>query len=108
MNKFIALIATSFALSACGANPTAVDPVPENAQDDAISATEAQANADDPGLGTVVYDKKSRARQCKKRRRTGSHLYTDGCSDPDSGSRPVREGDWNSLGRYVVTGGGPN
>lgn len=108
MNRIIALIATSFALSACATNPTGVGPVPENAQDDGISATEVQANADDPGLGAVVYDNKIRAQPCKKRRKTGSHQYITTCDDPDGGSRPVRQGDWNSLGRYVVTGGGPN
>jgi hypothetical protein len=108
MNKIIALLATSCALSACGANPTAVDTAQEGLSDETIAATEARSAADQSGLGTIAYDGNTLTKPCKKRRRTGSHLYTNGCSDPDSGSRPVREGDWNSLGRYVVTGGGPN
>jgi hypothetical protein len=104
MNKIIVLLATSFVLSACGANPTAANAVPDDASGDVTGATAAN---NESGLGTIAYNGNTRTKPCKKRRRTGSHLYTNGCSDPDSGSRPVREGDWNSLGRYVVTGGGP-
>jgi hypothetical protein len=108
MNKIIVLLATSFALSACGTVPTAVDSATENSRADAIDATEAQVSADDSGLGTIAYDGNTRTQPCKKRRRTGSHLYTVGCSGVESGSRLVQNGTWNNLGRYVVTGGGPN
>lgn len=109
MNKIIALIATSFALSACVAMPTDTETAQETPSDGADTAPGTQDTNTESGLGTVAYDERSRRKQCDRRRRTGSHLYTDSCSDPDGGSRPVREGDWNSLGRYVVTGSGrPN
>jgi hypothetical protein len=104
MNKIIALLAMTFLLSACGVTRTTVDAAPENTRDDAIDATGPQVTADDSGLGTIAYNEKTRAPTCKRRRKTGSHLYTTDCSGSDSGSRPVRNGDWNSLGRYVVTG----
>jgi hypothetical protein len=108
MCKIIALLATSFALSACGTVPTAVDAATESSRGDAIDATEAQVAADGSGLGTIAYEGNTRTKPCKKRRRTGSHLYTTGCSGVESGSRLVQNGTWNNLGRYVVTGGGPN
>jgi hypothetical protein len=103
MNQIITLIAISFALSACGATPAAVDAVPGNARGDAPQTTEVEVTVNDSGLGTVVYDGTLR-QPCQKQRRTGSHLYRVGCSAADSGSRPVKQGDWNSMGRYVVTG----
>ena len=108
MNKIIVLLAFSFALSACGATPTTVDSASESSRADAIDETEAQVSADDSGLGTIAYDGNTRTKPSKKRRRTGSHLYTTGCSGVESGSRLVQNGTWNNLGRYVVTGGGPN
>ena len=83
MNKIIALLAMTFLLSACGVTRTAVDAAPENTRDDAIDAAGAQVTADDSGLGTIAYNEKTRAPTCKRRRKTGSHLYTTDCSGPD-------------------------
>ncbi len=107
MKKIIVLFAAIFALSACAITSDPVDPPRENPGNGAEAGT-TQGMPTESGLGTVAYDEKATRKQCKRRRKTGSHLYTDSCADPDSGSRPVREGDWNSLGRYVIVGGGPN
>jgi len=111
MNKIIALLSVSFALSACGVVPTAVDTGQEGLRDDvespageATETTEVRVAANGSGLGTIVYDKNSRARPCKRQRRTGSHLFGDPCADPDSGSQPVRYGTFNDLGRLTMSG----
>ena len=104
MNKISALLSMSFALSACGAIPPSVDTVQGVPRDDAIEPTEVQVAANDSGLGTIAYDKNTRAKPCKRRRRTGSHLFSDGCADPDSGSQPVRYSTFNDLGRLVMSG----
>ena len=106
MYKIILLPLISFALAGCGATPATTDTAREAQGDEAADEVTAQSSENESGLGTVAYDEQTRRSPCKKRRRTGSHLYTDGCADPDGGSRPVRRGDWNSLGRYVVTGRG--
>jgi len=108
MNKIIVLIALSFALSACGTTPTADNTGQEGPREVDIERTEVKAVTDESGLGTIAYEGNTRTEPCKKRRRTGSHLYTVGCSGVESGSRLVQNGTWNNLGRYVVTGGGPN
>ncbi len=108
MNKIIVLLSMSLAVSACGTVPTAADTAQEGPRDDAAAANEVQVASGDSGLGTIAYEGNTRTEPCKKRRRTGSHLYTVGCSGVESGSRLVQNGTWNNLGRYVVTGGGPN
>ena len=105
MFKVNALLVIGFILAGCGATPTGTEAAQQAPVDEAV---DVQANADNSGLGTISYDEKTRAKPCKKRRRTGSHLYTNSCADPDGGTRRVQQGDWNSVGRYVVTGGGPN
>ena len=111
MNKIIVLLSASFLLSACGATSTTVGTAQDGPKDevespagDAIEATEVQVAANDSGLGTIAYDKNTRAKPCKRQRRTGSHLFSDGCADPDSGSQPVRYGTFNDLGRLVMSG----
>ncbi len=93
-----ALLAAVLALSACGAIPTAIDAaqegprdVVEGPNDDATEAPAVQSVADNPGLGTIVSDGKTSAK-CKRRRITGSNIRKSGCTDPDSGSQPVRVG----------------
>lgn len=107
MNKIIVLFATVFALSACASTSNPVDS-PENQPAERAEAAATQGMPTESGLGTIAYNEKTVRKKCKRRRRTGSHLYTDSCADPDSGSRPVRQGDWNSVGRYIIVGGGPN
>ena len=107
----VALLSVSLALLACGAIPTAVDTAQEGPRDDverpnddASEATETQAAANDSGLGTIAYNGNTRVKQCKRQRRTGSHLFRVGCSDPDSGSQPVRYGTYNDLDRLAMSG----
>ncbi len=101
----VALFSVILALSACGATPKAIntaqdDPreIDEVPNDDVMEAPEPQTAANDPGgLGTIIYDGGTRTKQCKRQRRTGSHLFRVGCSDPDSGSQPVRSGTYDDL-----------
>jgi hypothetical protein len=100
MNKIIALIATILALSACGSIPTAAD----REGNAATGASRVEPVTAEAGLGTVVYDDKTRANPCKKVRRTGSRQFITKCDDPDGGSQPVRYGGWNDLGQLVMSG----
>jgi hypothetical protein len=93
-----------FALSACGSIPAAVETVAETQSDATTGTSEAEATAHESGLGTVAYDEKSRAKACKKVRKTGSYRYITKCDDPDGGSQPVRYGTWNDLGRLTMSG----
>ena len=81
-----ALLAVSLALSACGAIPTAAD---RAQRDVATEATEGQSVANNSGLGTVVYDKKTTGK-CKRVRSTGSNMRRSSCTPPDSASQAVR------------------
>ena len=103
-NKIIVLVGVSFALSACGSIPAAPNTAKASPHEEAIEATEVKAATDESGLGTIAYNENTRAQQCKKQRRTGSHLYQTTCDDPDSGSQPVRFGGWHDLGRYAMSG----
>ncbi len=104
MNKIIALVVTCFALSACGSIPTAVDSATTSRSNADSGAGAAPVNTDGAGLGTVAYDEKTRAADCRKVRRTGSRQFITMCDDPDGGSQPVRYGTWNELGRLVMSG----
>ena len=84
MNKIITLLSVSFALSACGAIPTAADRAHG-------VATEEQSIGNNSGLGTIVYNTNTSAK-CKKVRSTGSNIGRSSCAARDSGSQPVREG----------------
>lgn len=104
MNKIISLIVACLAMSACGSIPTAVDAAAASRSDAGTGTGAAPVNADGAGLGTVAYDEKTRAGDCRKVRRTGSRQFITMCDDPDGGSQPVRYGSWNELGRLVMSG----
>ena len=104
-----AFICAALVLSACGSSPTIVDTtheapatVAETSPIGDAGTPDAQVVVNDSGLGTIVYDEKTRAK-CKKVRRSGSRIRRSSC-DSSSGSQPVRLG--ISTGSGVTETGG--
>ena len=103
MNKIIALIAMSLALSACGAIPTAEDYAQKRGYDVATGANEVQTAGNNSGLGTINADGESTVR-CERRRGTGSNIGRSSCRSRDSGSQPVREATYSTLFPVILPG----
>ena len=103
MIRGVLLFAVSLALSACGAIPTAADKVQAGPRDVATEATEGQIVANNSGLGTIVYNEKTRPK-CKRVRSTGSNIGRSSCTPPDSGSQAVRTGVYSEPVPTVTPG----
>ena len=107
----VAAIIALLAVQACASplidaiqpDPVAVEDSSSGTEVDGSSASVPIAN-NESGLGTIKDSSNARTGGCKKQRRTGSHMYRVDCADPDSGSQPVRSGDYWDLRHLTMSG----